>query len=137
MLLEGRWSSEGKPAAHLPSEITYCQAQGEVINCWSVPQYVTRPGGAALQKVETTLQDFASAGSFRLSFRTLVKSPDAARAGDANPQSTPADQQWQVSEQVMVCRFSQLKSVLCRDVKGNTMHYQRVPNGGKDVAELF
>jgi hypothetical protein len=72
-LLEGQWTSQGKPASLLPSEITFCNSQGEDrIGCWSVAQNIDTKYGPALYKVETTLKGFSS-GSFKLSYRTLVK----------------------------------------------------------------
>jgi len=123
-LLEGQWSSRGKPASLLPSSVTYCNSQGVRIACLSVPQDINTKYGAALYKVETTLQRFSEGNNFKLSYRTLVKllgddsdsSRDAALSSDAG---------WQISEYSMSCQLTQPDQVQCRDKKGVTRDYRR------------
>jgi hypothetical protein len=125
-LLGGQWNSRGKPAVLLPSEITYCKAVGELINCWSVPQDINTKFGPALYKVEGTLQDFSAEGGFRLSYRTLVRlvGADAGRGTNTNVASS-AEGGWQITEHTMSCELTQPHNIRCRDEKGITRTYQR------------
>jgi type II secretory pathway predicted ATPase ExeA len=124
-LLEGQWTSRGKPASLLPSEITFCSSQGEDrIGCWSVPQNIGTKYGPALYKVETSMKGF-SAGSFKLSYRTLVKLVDADATEDAKEKAASSPDGWQVSEHSMQCQLTKPDTVLCRDKKGVTRNYSR------------
>jgi len=124
-LLEGQWSSRGKPASLLPSEITFCSSQGEErIGCWSVPQNIKTKYGPAIYKVETSMKGF-SAGSFKLSYRTLVKLVDADATDEAKEKAASSPDGWQVSEHSMQCQLTKPDTVLCRDQKGVTRDYSR------------
>ena len=93
-MLEGQWSSRGKPASLLPSEITFCSSQGEEqIGCWSVPQNIKTKYGPAIYKVETSMKGF-SAGSFKLSYRTLVKLVDADATDEAKEKAASSPDGW-------------------------------------------
>ncbi len=124
MLLEGQWSSRGKPASLLPSKVTYCNSQGEQLACLSVPQNIKTRYGPALYKVETTLKGFADGNRFQLSYRTLVKllkdDSDSAREAALSTETG-----WQISEYTMSCRLARPDQVLCRDDKGVTRDYRR------------
>ena len=123
-LLEGQWDSRGKPASLLPSKVTYCNSQGKHIACLSVPQDINTKYGAALYKVETTLQRFSEGNNFQLSYRTLVKllSDDSDGSREA---ALSSDTGWQVSEYSMSCQLTKPDQVQCRDKKGVTREYQR------------
>jgi len=123
-LLEGQWTSRGKPASLLPSSVTYCNSQGERIACQSVPQDTNTKYGAALYKVETMLKEFSAGQNFRLSYRTLVKllGDDSDSSRDAALSSNTG---WQVSEYSMSCQLTRPDQVLCRDNKGVTRDYRR------------
>jgi len=124
-LLEGQWTSRGKPASLLPSEITFCNSQGEErIGCWSVPQNINTKYGPALYKVETSLKGF-SAGSFKLSYRTLVKLVDAGATDGAKEKAASSPEGWQLTEHSMQCQLTDPDTVLCRDKKGVTRDYRR------------
>jgi type II secretory pathway predicted ATPase ExeA len=124
-LLEGQWTSQGKPASLLPSKITFCNSQGDQrIGCWSVAQNINTKYGPALYKVETTLKGF-SAGSFKLSYRTLVKLVDAGASDGAKEKAASSTDGWQVTEHSMQCQLTQLDTVMCRDQKGVTRNYRR------------
>ena len=124
-LLEGQWTSQGKPASLLPSEITFCNSQGkQQIGCWSVAQNINTKYGPALYKVETTLKGFSS-GSFKLSYRTLVKLVDAGASASAKEKAAASKDGWQVTEHSMQCQLTQPDAVLCRDQKGVTRNYRR------------
>ncbi|MEA3242720.1 MAG: AAA family ATPase, partial [Pseudomonadota bacterium] len=106
-LLEGQWTSQGKPASLLPSEITFCNSQGEDrIGCWSVAQNINTKYGPALYKVETTLKGFSD-GSFKLSYRTLVKLVDAGASAGAKEKAASSKDGWQVTEHFMQCQLTQ------------------------------
>ncbi|GMQ88083.1 MAG: hypothetical protein BMS9Abin08_1304 [Gammaproteobacteria bacterium] len=123
-LIEGQWTSRGKPASLLPSSVTYCNSQGERIACQSVPQDTNTKYGAALYKVETMLKEFSAGQDFRLSYRTLVKllGDDSDSSRDAALSSNTG---WQVSEYSMSCQLTRPDQVLCRDNKGVTRDYRR------------
>jgi len=131
-LLEGQWTSQGKPASLLPSKITFCNSQGDQrIGCWSVAQNINTKYGPALYKVETTLKGF-SAGSFKLSYRTLVKLVDAGASDGAKEKASSAEDGWQVTEHSMQCQLTQPDTVMCRDQKGITRNYRRSAAKGSD-----
>jgi hypothetical protein len=125
-LLQGQWTSRGKPATLLPSEITFCSAAGSDINCWSIPQKTDTKYGKALYKVEAQLGVFEADGSFRLTYRTLVKL--LARQGvadDSTPASGADDQSgWQVTQRSMDCELS-TDRVVCRGAKGTVREYRK------------
>ncbi|MEN8761227.1 MAG: AAA family ATPase, partial [Thiogranum sp.] len=130
-LLEGQWTSQGKPASLLPSEITFCNSQGEErIGCWSVAQNINTKYGPALYKVETTLKGFSD-GSFSLSYRTLVKLVDASATDGAKEKAAASKDGWQVTEHSMQCQLTQADRVMCRDKKGVTRNYQRSESKGR------
>jgi len=130
-LLEGQWSSQGKPASLLPSEITFCNSQGdERIGCWSVAQNINTKYGPALYKVETTLKGFSS-GSFKLSYRTLVKLVDVGISDGAKEKAASSKDGWQVTENSMQCQLTQPDTVMCRDEKGVTRNYRRSESKGR------
>jgi len=131
-LLEGQWTSQGKPASLLPSEITFCNSQGaERIGCWSVAQNINTKYGPALYKVETTLKGFSS-GSFKLSYRTLVKLVDAGASASAKDKAAASKDGWQVTVHSMQCQLTQPDTVMCRDKKGVTRNYRRKESKGRD-----
>jgi len=131
-LLEGQWTSQGKPASLLPSEITFCNSQGEErIGCWSVAQNINTKYGPALYKVETTLKGFSD-GSFKLSYRTLVKLVDAGASAGAKEKAASSKDGWQVTENFMQCQLTQPDTVMCRDKKGVTRNYRRSAPKGRD-----
>jgi type II secretory pathway predicted ATPase ExeA len=113
-LLEGRWSSSGKPATLLPSESTFCDNRGDRIWCVSVPQNVKTQYGLALYKVETTLTGFAAVGQFEMSYRTMVKLVGEGASGD-----------WQITDYSMSCTLTDANQVSCLDDKGVTRRYVR------------
>jgi len=123
-VLEGQWDSRGKPASLLPSKVTYCNSLGERIACLSVPQDINTKYGAALYKVETTLQGFSEGNNFQLSYRTLVKllGDDLDSSREA---ALSSDSGWQISEYSMSCQLTQPDQVRCRDKKGVTREYHR------------
>ena len=130
-LLEGQWTSQGKPASLLPSEITFCNSQGEErIGCWSVAQNINTKYGPALYKVETTLKGFSS-GSFKLSYRTLVKLVDAGASASAKDKAAASKDGWQVTVHSMQCQLTQPDTVMCRDKKGVTRNYRRAESKGR------
>ena len=131
-LLEGQWTSQGKPASLLPSEITFCNSQGEKrIGCWSVAQNINTKYGPALYKVETTLNGFSD-GSFSLSYRTLVKLVDADASDGAKEEAASSKDGWQLTEHSMQCQLTQADTVMCRDKKGVTRNYRRSASKGRD-----
>ena len=123
-LLEGQWTSRGKPASLLPSKVTYCNSQGTRIACESIPQDINTKYGAALYKVETTLQEFSAERSFQLSYRTLVKllKDDSKSTREA---ALSSNTDWQISDYDMSCRLTQPDQVKCRDNRGITRDYRR------------
>lgn len=124
MLLEGRWSSNGKPASLLPSETTYCTSRVGEISCLSVPQTVKTQYGPALYKVETKLNGFSAGGLFEMSYRTLVRL--VSSDGAANAQASGTDSEgWQISDYAMSCKLGDDREVSCVDDKGITRRYQR------------
>ena len=136
-LLEGQWTSQGKPASLLPSEITFCNSQGEErIGCWSVAQNINTKYGPALYKVETTLKGFSD-GSFSLSYRTLVKLVDAGASDGAKEEAAASKDGWQVTEHSMQCQLTQADTVMCRDKKGVTRNYRRAESKGRNLSLFF
>jgi hypothetical protein len=131
ILLDGRWSSGGKPATLLPSELTYCNSQVGKISCVSVPQNVKTQYGLALYKVETTLNGFSAEGLFEMSYRTLVKLVGSDSA-EGKRQIAGADKDgWQISEYAMSCKLSDLDQISCVDGKGISRRYQRAGLAGR------
>ncbi len=130
-LLEGQWTSRGKPATLLPSEITFCSAAATVINCWSVPQKTDTKYGKALYKVEARLNGFDADGGFRLSYSTLVKLVGSEAASDETALRSAADDDvgWQVTERSMDCKLVQGDSVQCRGSNGTVRDYRRSSSG--------
>ena len=122
-LLEGSWSSRGKPASLLPSDSTFCNREGNTIRCQSVPQNVKTQYGLALYKVETRLSGFSPQGHFEMSYRTLVKliKPGAARRESL----VPDNKDWQISSYSMSCTLSNARQVSCVDGKGVVREYQK------------
>ncbi len=122
-LLEGSWSSSGKPASLLPSDTTFCNRTGSVISCKSVPQNVKTQYGLALYKVETVLNGFSPQGHFEMSYRTLVK---LAGSGTGERISAASDNEgWQVSSYSMSCKLTNVRQVSCVDGKGIVREYQK------------
>jgi len=131
VLLDGRWTSAGKPATLLPSEITYCNSQVGKISCVSVPKNVKTQYGLALYKVETTLNGFSAEGLFEMSYRTLVKLVGSDSA-EGKRQIAGADKDgWQISEYAMSCKLSDLDQISCVDGKGISRRYQRAGLAGR------
>ncbi len=122
-LLEGQWTSRGKPASLLPSDVTLCRDEDSELNCWSVPRNVDTRYGEAVYKVEATLHDFSADGNFRIAYRTLVRLLGAA--GGDKTTGDAADDNWQVSEYSMRCQLSFPTQVSCRDDKGTVRDYSR------------
>ncbi len=120
-LLQGRWSSAGKPASLLPSESTSCREQPAGLICNSVPQNVKTQYGLALYKVETQLSEFSPEGHFELAYRTLVRLVDGASL----TQSASDDGGWQITEYSMSCTLADNNRVSCLDGKGVTREYRR------------
>jgi len=81
--------------------------------------------------VETTLKGF-SAGSFKLSYRTLVKLGDVGDSDGAKEKAASSKDGWQVTEHSMQCQLTQPDTVLCRDQKGVTRNYRRSESKGGD-----
>ena len=133
LLLQGQWTSQGKPASLLPSEITFCSAAGADIKCWSVPRKTTTKYGNALYKVEATLSGFSADGEFQLAYRTLVKLVDSAETADGVLLRGAADDDtgWQATERSMRCELSQSDQVLCRSATGTVRDYRRAGSGSK------
>ncbi len=128
-LLQGRWSSSGKPATLLPSESTYCDNRGDRIWCVSVPQNVKTQYGLALYKVETTLTGFSAQGHFEMSYRTLVKLVGAGTSGANQGPDAAANGGWQATEYSMSCTLTDPDQVACLDGKGITRRYLRIASG--------
>lgn len=122
-LLEGSWSSRGKPASLLPSDSTFCNRLGSAISCKSVPQNIKTQYGLALYKVETRLSGFSPQGHFEMSYRTLVK---LIKPGANERESlVPDDKGWQISSYSMSCTLKNPGQVSCVDGKGVVREYQR------------
>jgi hypothetical protein len=130
-LLEGRWSSAGKPATLLPSELTYCNSRVGKISCVSVPQNVKTQYGLALYKVETTLNGFSAEGLFEMSYRTLVKLVGSESAEGGGQIAGAGKDGWQISEYAMSCKLSDADQVSCVDGKGISRRYQRAGLAGQ------
>jgi hypothetical protein len=130
-LLQGQWTSRGKPATLLPSEITFCSAAGTAISCWSVPQKTDTKYGKAVYKVEANLNGFDADGGFRLSYRTLVKLLGSEAASDEAALRSAADDAagWQVTERSMDCALSQGNSVQCLGANGTVRDYRKSGSG--------
>jgi len=124
-LLDGRWSSSGKPASLLPSDTTYCTSRVGEITCLSVPQNVKTQYGLALYKVETTLNGFSADGLFEMSYRTLVRLVSSQSAKGGSAASGAGNDGWQVSNYAMSCTLTGGSEVSCVDGKGITRRYQR------------
>lgn len=118
MLLEGQWTSRGKPASLLPSDVTLCERVSSNITCSSVPRNIDTKYGEAVYKVEATLQDFSSDDSFRVSYRTLVR---LLSSGGSDTDS--AD--WQTTENAMSCRLVSPDKISCTGEGGVTREYDR------------
>lgn len=122
-LLEGSWSSRGKPASLLPSDSTFCNRLGNAISCKSVPQNIKTQYGLALYKVETRLSGFSPQGHFEMSYRTLVK---LVKPGAADRESlVPDSKGWQISSYSMSCTLKNPGQVSCVDGKGIVREYQK------------
>lgn len=132
-LLQAQWTSRGKPATLLPSEITFCSAAGTDINCWSIPQKTDTKYGKALYKVEASLDGFGADGRFRLSYRTLVKLLGSDEVADEAALGSAADDDtgWQVTERSMECELGQGDSVQCRGANGTVRDYRKGSSGKK------
>jgi len=128
ILLQGQWTSQGKPASLLPSEITFCSAAGDKVKCWSVPQKTNTKYGKALYKIEATLYAFSAKGGFELSYRTLVKLVDSEETAEDPVLGGAGDDDtgWQVTERSMSCELSQSDRVLCSSATGTVRDYRRV-----------
>ncbi|VAW77017.1 hypothetical protein MNBD_GAMMA14-856 [hydrothermal vent metagenome] len=124
-LLDGHWSSHGKPASLLPSDTTFCNRQGDTVSCKSVPQNVKTRYGLALYKVETTLSNFSSQGLFEMSYRTLVKLVGSDVAGRNGQRPESSDNGWQITAYSMSCKLSGASKVSCVDGKGVVREYQQ------------
>jgi hypothetical protein len=95
-----------------------------------VAQNINTKYGPALYKVETTLKGFSD-GSFKLSYRTLVKLVDAGASDGAKEKAASSKDGWQVTEHSMQCQLTQPDAVLCRDQKGVTRNYRRLGSNGR------
>ena len=122
-MLEGSWSSRGKPASLLPSGNTFCSRQESLVTCKSVPQNIKTRYGLALYKVETQLSGFSPQGHFEMSYRTLVKLVKPGAAGSES--LAPDSKDWQISDYSMSCKLSDAGRVSCVDGKGVVREYQR------------
>ena len=122
-LLEGNWSSRGKPASLLPSDSTFCNRLGSTISCKSVPQNIKTQYGLALYKVETRLSGFSLQGHFEMSYRTLVKLVKPVAAGRES--LVPDSKGWQISSYSMSCILKNPGQVSCVDGKGVVREYQK------------
>lgn len=120
-LLQGQWTSQGKPASLLPSDITLCKAEGNLISCWSVPRNIDTKYGEAVYKIEARLVDFSNNDSFKVSYRTLVRLVDGSTGAEGDDDSGG----WQVSENAMTCRLLHPDMVSCRDKQGVVREYSR------------
>ncbi len=121
IILQGRWSSAGKPASLLPSEATFCRRQSGGLSCNSVPQNVKTQYGLALYRVETKLSRFSPEGHFEMAYRTLVRLID----DDASTLPTSDDDGWQITDYSMSCTLAGENEVSCLDGKGITREYRR------------
>jgi len=131
LLLDGHWSSRGKPASLLPSETTFCQKKTDEIRCHSVPKNIKTQYGLALYKVEITLNAFSRQGHFEMLYRTLVKLVDAgATIRDEGPAAS-GNGGWQVSAHAMSCILSNTGQVTCKDSKGVSREYRRMLPGSR------
>jgi hypothetical protein len=132
-LLQGQWTSQGKPATLLPSEITFCSAAAINITCWSAPQKTDTKYGKALYKVEARLDGFGADGGFRLTYRTLVKLLESEEVSDTTALGRAADDDagWQVTERTMECELIQGDSVQCRGANGIVRDYRKVVAGNE------
>ncbi|NNG13025.1 MAG: AAA family ATPase, partial [Halobacteria archaeon] len=103
-LLQGQWTSQGKPASLLPSDVTLCRDEQARIACRSVPRNINTKFGEALYKVEATLENFSADGDFRITYKTLVK---LLESGNVNKivADTGGDK-WQVSEYTTTCQLT-------------------------------
>ena len=124
-LLDGRWSSRGKPASLLPSETTSCDRQTDTIVCLSTPRNVNTRYGLALYKVETTLSGFSAQGHFEMSYRTLVRLVDSETAERNGAGAASDDNGWQITEYSMSCRLTEADRVSCLDGKGVSREYRK------------
>jgi len=124
-LLDGRWSSSGKPASLLPSATTFCNRQGDRISCQSVPKNVKTRYGLARYKVETTLSRFSPQGHFEMTYRTRVKLVDSEADGGNNASATAGDSGWQIKDYSMSCTLTAPDKVSCVDGKGITRKYRQ------------
>jgi type II secretory pathway predicted ATPase ExeA len=122
-LLQGQWTSQGKPASLLPSDVTLCRDEQARIDCRSVPRNINTKFGEALYKVEATLENFSADGDFRITYRTLVK---LLESGNVNKivADTGGDN-WQVSEYTTTCQMTSQNRVSCRDENGVVRDYIR------------
>ncbi len=122
-LLQGQWTSQGKPASLLPSDVTLCRDEQARIACRSVPRNINTKFGEALYKVEATLENFSAGGDFRITYRTLVK---LLESGNVNKivADTGGDN-WQVSEYTTTCQLTSQNRVSCRDENGVVRDYSR------------
>ena len=127
-LMAGRWSSRGKPATLLPSDITRCRQKGARVACWSVPQNIDTKYGLAIYTVDATLQDFSAAGEFRVSYRTLVRlvENNTSEGVEKTTAAGSGSDRWQVTEHSMTCQLSRLSRILCHDEKGTIREYRRL-----------
>jgi type II secretory pathway predicted ATPase ExeA len=122
-LLQGQWTSQGKPASLLPSDVTLCRDEQAKIACRSVPRNISTKFGEALYKVEATLQDFSTDGNFRITYRTLVK---LLELGNVSKTGTDmGNDNWQVSEYTTTCQLTSPNRVSCRDENGVVRDYRR------------
>lgn len=118
-LMAGGWTSRGKPATLLPSEITLCQQVGAHVACRSVPQNINTSYGLAIYEVEATIKSFSATGEFRLSYRTLVRLLEDDSSSDSDG--------WQITDHSMTCQLTQLSKILCQDdAKGTKREYLRL-----------
>jgi hypothetical protein len=124
-LLAGRWNSQGKPAALLPSLTTHCKSVDERIRCWSVPRKTETSQGPTIYKIQATLQDFSTEGRFQIAYRTQIKLVGDDTVTEAR--ATAGDDQWQITTEhpALECQLMQIDKIQCRDEKGIARNYER------------
>jgi TPR repeat protein len=124
-LLSGQWTSDGKPATLLPSNLNICRDRGERVICLSLPQQVETSGGAVAYQVKTLLHDFSPDGTFQVEYLARVARLDQDAAQITRLLAAQDDSDWGISSHSTRCRLVSKTSVTCSSGESGEREYRR------------
>ena len=127
------WIRDGNPVAWMPSEITTCRTEKDVINCFSDDQVRNAGENIIKFKTKTVISDFSTKGTFEVSYQNLVISSSQAvseqvEAEDHEPGSlnTTMSDNYRVktgwsNPHKLVCQMKAVGKVTCRKNNGHSV----------------